>query len=146
MSWHPYDLDHLAQRIVLEVREQVHGKPEEKGALNQAYKMRANCAYGLERFWGEHLRLKRKEPIKAEFVAKTWRAFVGVMSDAGVKLPKEMCNQNDSKKEIEEVTKRLWSLAPEDRQASLAVLTNLCDSIVWWTQRLKPEKEEKTDG
>jgi len=46
MGWHPYDLDHLAQEIVLKARK------KDPDSLNQAYKMRATCAYGLERFWG----------------------------------------------------------------------------------------------
>jgi hypothetical protein len=28
----------------------------------------------------------------------------------------------------------------KQQQASLAVLTSLCDAVVWWTQRLKPGK------
>lgn len=142
MSWTPYDLDHLAQQIVLKVRDEA----TDQDALNQAYKMRANCAYGLERFWGEHLRLARKDKDKAMFVAETWRAFVGIMGEAKIKLPGEMLSHCHSKKEIEEVTKRLWCLKSQDRQASLAVLTNLCDSIVWWTQRLKPEKKGGNNG
>ena len=85
MAWHPYDLDHLAQEIVLKARS------SDPDSLNQAYKMRASCAYGLERFWGEHLRLKAKEePSKAQFVADVWTGFVGIMAKAGVKLPGEM--------------------------------------------------------
>ena len=71
MAWHPYNLDHLAQEIVLQAR---HRDP---GSLNQAHKLRASCAYGLERFWGEHLRLKDKEPEKAAFVGDVWKALVG---------------------------------------------------------------------
>jgi hypothetical protein len=31
-----------------------------------------------------------------------------------------------------------WKLDIEDQRNCLAMLSALCDSIVWWTQRLKP--------
>ena len=93
MAWHPYDLDHLAQEIVLKAR---HADPD---SLNQAYKMRASCAYGLERFWGEHLRLADKEPSKAQFVADVWTAFVGIMAKAKVRLPGAMLAKSASEAE-----------------------------------------------
>ena len=40
MGWHPYDLDHLAQEIVLRARH----RDSDSDSLNQAYKMRAACA------------------------------------------------------------------------------------------------------
>jgi len=134
MGWHPYDLDHLAQEIVLTARQK---NPD---SLNQAYKMRVACAYVLERFWGEHLRLKAKEPAKAEFVANVWSGFVGLMDKADVKLPGEMLSSLDSEAAIQMVAEQLWRMPPEQQQAPLAVLTALCDAVVWWTQRLKPGK------
>ena len=134
MSWHPYDLDHLAQEIVLKARN------TDPDSLNQAYKMRAACAYGLERFWGEHLRLKAKEPSKAQFVADVWTGFVGIMAKADVKLPGEMLSSKDSEAAIQSVAEQLWRITPDQQQAPLAVLTALCDAVVWWTQRLKNGK------
>lgn len=131
MAWHPYDLDHLAQEIVLKAR---HQDPD---SLNQAYKMRAACAYGLERFWGEHLRLAGKEDNKAQFVADVWSGFVGIMARAGVILPGEMLSNHASEAEIQAVAEQLWRIPPDQQQAPLAVLTALCDAVVWWTQRLK---------
>ena len=134
MAWHPYDLDHLAQEIVLKARE------KDPDSLNQAYKMRAACAYGLERFWGEHLRLKAKEQTKAQFVADVWTGFVGIMARAGVTLPGEMLSSQDSEAAIQAVAEQLWRIPPDQQQAPLAVLTALCDAVVWWTQRLKSGK------
>lgn len=160
MSWTPYDLDHLAQGIVLEARERIQkvatGNDSEKekslklkearDALNQAYKMRANCAFGLERFWGEHLRLAKndveKDNFSAAFVADVWRAFFVIMRKADIKLP-SLLTSKASEAEIKKATNQIWSLAPQNRQVALAVLTNLCDSVVWWTQRLKPPKPPK---
>ncbi len=141
MAWHAYDLDHLAQEIVLRAR---HRDPNpKKTSLNQAYKMRAACAYGLERFWGEHLRLGGKDAseddrCKAQFIADVWAGFVGIMAKAGVNLPPQMLSKENSEVEIQAVAEQLWRIKPEDQQAPLAVLTALCDSVVWWTQRLKP--------
>lgn len=143
MGWHPYDLDHLAQEIVLKARHR--DQNPKKTSLNQAYKMRAACAYGLERFWGEHLRLAGKgasqeDRCKAEFIADVWIGFTGIMAKAGVKLPPEMLSSDDSEAAIQAVAEQLWRIKPEDQQAPLAVLTALCDAVVWWTQRLKPVK------
>jgi hypothetical protein len=134
MAWHPYDLDHLALEIVLKARKL------DPDSLNQAYKMRAACAYGLERFWGEHLRLADKEPQKAQFVADVWTGFVGIMAKAGVSLPAAMLSNQESEAAIQSVAEQLWRMKPKEQQAPLAVLTALCDAVVWWTQRLKPGK------
>ena len=140
MAWHPYDLDRLAQDIVLKARQR---DPE---SLNQAHRMRASCAYGLERFWGEHLRLARKDNDgdkgkadndKVAFVGDVWRALVGVLDMAGITLPAQVMDANRSEADILDVAERLWGLEKHDQQAALAVLTNLCDAVVWWTQRLK---------
>jgi hypothetical protein len=131
MAWHPYNLDHLAQEIVLQAR---HRDPN---SLNQAHKMRASCAYGLERFWGEHLRLKEKEPEKAAFVGDVWKALVGIIKQGGVSLPGTLLSSKDAEATIQGVAELIWRLKPQDQQVALAVLTALCDSVVWWTQRLK---------
>jgi hypothetical protein len=131
MAWHPYNLDHLAQEIVLQAR---HRDP---ASLNQAHKMRASCAYGLERFWGEHLRLKDKEPERAAFVGDVWKALVGILKQAGVSLPATLLSSSDAEATIQGVAAQIWSLKPQEQQVALAVLTALCDAVVWWTQRLK---------
>lgn len=134
MAWHPYDLDHLAQEIVLKARN------TDQDSLNQAYKMRASCAYGLERFWGEHLRLRANERAKAQFIADVWTGLVGIMARAGVMLPGEMLSNQDSEEAIQAVAEQLWRLDLQEQQATLSVLTSLCDAVVWWTQRLKTSK------
>lgn len=131
MAWQPYQLDHLAQEIVLKARQ------KDRDSLNQAHKMRATCAYGLERFWGEHLRLAEKEPTKAAFVADVWRALVGVLKPTGVNLPAAVLAGGDQEAAIQNVSAQIWSLSTHDQQTALAVLTALCDAVVWWTQRLK---------
>jgi hypothetical protein len=140
MAWHPYNLDHLAQEIVLQARHR--DSENQTRSLNQAYKMRAACAYGLERFWGEHLRLNSKKSSqddqnKAKFVADVWLALVGVLKEAGVQLPNTLLSNQDSEATIQSVAEQIWRLKPQEHQIALAVLTALCDSVVWWTQRLK---------
>lgn len=139
MAWKPYDLDHLAQEIVLKARHR------DADSLNQAYKMRAACAYGLERFWGEHLRLASHshDEHKAAFVADVWKALVGILAKAGLNLPSAVLTSGASEAEIQQVAEQLWRLPPQDQQNALAVLTALCDAVVWWTQRLKPSKGQR---
>lgn len=143
MAWKSYELDRTAQRLVLMARER-DGK-----SLNQSHKMRMSVAYGLERFWGEHLRLQPKELDekkmkdkdkenlnKSKYWKETWNAFCDVMKKAGIELPKDKVRANDDKA-IQNISTQLWKLPVEDQRVAIAVLTQLCDCIVWWTQRYK---------
>lgn len=130
MGWKSYDLDREAQKLVLAAK-----KRDEK-SLNQSYKMRMAVAYGLERFWGEHLRLQAKEPEKSKYWKETWDALVGVMEQAGVLIPNEPVNANNVN-QIQAMSDQLWELEIDEQRVALAVLTQLCDCIVWWTQRYK---------
>lgn len=130
MGWKSYELDREAQKLVL------NAKQRDDKSLNQSYKMRMAVAYGLERFWGEHLRLQAKEPKKSQYWKETWDALVGIMEQAGVLIPNEPVNANDVG-EIQSMSEQLWQLEMQEQRVSLAVLTQLCDCIVWWTQRYK---------
>lgn len=130
MGWKSYDLDREAQKLVL------NAKDRDDKSLNQSYKMRMAVAYGLERFWGEHLRLQAKEPEKSQYWKETWDALVGIMEQAGVLIPNETVNANDVDR-IQTMSEQLWQLEIQEQRVSLAVLTQLCDCIVWWTQRYK---------
>ncbi len=130
MAWKSYELDQIAQKLVLLARER------DPKSLNQSHKMRMAVAYGLERFWGEHLRLKGKEEEKSKYWKSTWDAFCDVMTKVDIKLPKETVGTDETKK-IQDISTRLWALSIEDQRVAIAVLTQLCDCIVWWTQRYK---------
>ena len=117
MTWEPLSLDEIAHELVYRYRN------EDKEIMNQVHKMRSNVAYGLERFWGEHLRLEGK---KSEYWKETWKELVSIMDRADITVPNS--------------PQDLWD--PEIfplpyRKVTLAVLTQLCDSMVWWTQRYK---------
>lgn len=132
MAWRSYELDRRAQKLVLDAKQR------DPDSLNQAYKMRMTTAYGLERFWGEHLRLQgnRGTEAKATFWRETWTALVEIMRQAGITVPNDQVKPNDTKS-IRNMAQRLWSLSPDEQRVTLAVLTQLCDAIVWWTQRYK---------
>lgn len=130
MAWKSYELDQIAQKLVLLARER------DPKSLNQSYKMRMAVAYGLERFWGEHLRLKGKEEEKSQYWKSTWDAFCDVMTKVDIKLPEETVGTTETEK-IQDISTRLWALPIEDQRVAIAVLTQLCDCIVWWTQRYK---------
>jgi hypothetical protein len=130
MSWQSYGLDQIAQRLVLDAKQR------DPQSLNQSYKMRMATAYGLERFWGEHLRLQGREQTKSDFWKDTWDALVDVMGEAKVTIPNRSVNA-DSTQSIRAMSEDLWKLSPEDQRVALAVLTQLCDCLVWWTQRYK---------
>jgi hypothetical protein len=146
MTWNSYGLDRTAQRLVLAARQR--GKGE---SLNQSYKMRMAVSYGLERFWGEHLRLgannkKQAEVEKAQFWKDTWDALVEIMKQAGVTIPNDPVSISDAR-QVEAMSKRLWNeLKPQQQRVALAVLTQLCDCIVWWTQRYKVGRENDDDN
>ena len=130
MGWNYYGLDREAQTLVL------NAKQRDDVTLNQAFKMREAVAYGLERFWGEHLRLQGKEDTKSKFWKETWDTLVKIMGDAKVKIPNDRVNSNDTKA-IQNMASKLWQLDIKDQRIAIAVLTQLCDCIVWWTQRYK---------
>jgi hypothetical protein len=131
MAWKSYELDRIAQRLVLVARE------NDPKSLNQSYKMRMSVAYGLERFWGEHLRLQgKKEESKSKYWKATWDAFCTVMKRVDIQLPEDKIQVSETKK-IQDISTRLWALPIEDQRVAIAVLTQLCDCIVWWTQRYK---------
>lgn len=130
MAWQSYNLDQMAHDLVLKYRD--------KDALNQAYKMRTTVAYGLERFWGEHLRLQgsRGDQDKADYWKDTWNALVKIMSHAGVKIPNDNVSAKDTK-QIKAMADNLWKFDQQQRKVAIAVLTQLTESMVWWTQRYK---------
>jgi hypothetical protein len=130
MAWKSYDLDRMAQKLVLAARA------NDPQSLNQSYKMRMAVSYGLERFWGEHLRLTGKEQKKADYWKATWDDLVIVMKQAGVNIPNDKVSISEVK-QIQGMSEKLWGLSVEDQRVSIAVLTQLCDCIVWWTQRYK---------
>ena len=132
MSWNSYELDQIAQKLVLNARGR------DPKSLNQGHKMRMSIAYGLERFWGEHLRLSGKDKTqdKADYWKETWDELVKVMARADVKLPNDKVNIADVK-QVQAMSEKLWHLTTEEQRISIAVLTQLCDCIVWWTQRYK---------
>lgn len=142
MGWQSYELDRVAQGLVLDHREQ--------DVLNESHKMRTTVAYGLERFWGEHLRLldnqkKADDRAKGEYWLATWTAFVEIMKQAEVAVPQGVVHPDDTTK-IREVAEQFWDREKfplEDQRISLAVLTQLCDCLVWWTQRYKKKGKGK---
>ena len=130
MAWKSYELDRAAQKLVLDARQR------DPKSLNQSHKMRMAVAYGLERFWGEHLRLQDKEPNKSKFWKETWDTLQKVMKNAGVTIPNDSVNPSNTQ-QIQAMSQKLWALSVEDQRVAIAVLTQLCDCIVWWTQRYK---------
>lgn len=134
MAWKEYNLDRIAQKLVLAA------KLRDRDSLNQSFKMRESVSYGLERFWGEHLRLQSKEPDKAQYWKETWDKLVETMAEAGIPIPKDTVQVNDTES-VQAMAEKLWELKLEDQRITLAVLTQLCDCLVWWTQRYKGTKE-----
>lgn len=133
MTWKLYEIDRVAQELTLKFRD--------KDVLGESHKMRATTAYGLERFWGEHLRLLRdtKTKDKGDFWKETWKALCKIMKEAGITIPNDSVNI-DKTAEVEAMAAKLWDESKfpiEQRKVVLAVLTQLCDSLVWWTQRYK---------
>ncbi len=130
MAWQNYNLDQEAQKLV------IAAKLRDESSLNQAFKMREALAYGLERFWGEHLRLQGKEENKSLYWKATWDTLVATMAQAGITIPNDEVS-SDNTKAVEKMAEKLWKLDLDEQRVSLVVLTQLCDCLVWWTQRYK---------
>lgn len=146
MTWQSYDLDRKAQALVLAAKQRDEKLDKSKRAMKEAHKMRMTVAYGLERFWGEHVRLKQKEANKSAYWEATWKALVDIMKTTGVVLPQGSVDSQNADS-IKRVAEQLWGeaamdeqgtkLSVDDQRLALAVLTQLCDCMVWWTQRFK---------
>jgi len=144
MSWQTYNLDRKAQALVLAAKQRDDGKAKSEKAMKEAHKMRMTVAYGLERFWGEHLRLKPRERNKSIYWQETWKALVEIMQTTGVKLPQGEVDES-SPEAVQGIAEQLWGvrsidgekLSQDDQRLALAVLTQLCDCMVWWTQRFR---------
>ncbi|MHC5937947.1 hypothetical protein [Nostoc sp.] len=134
MSWKPYALDEKARQLVKNALEGDKGiKDAKKQAFKESYKMRETVVYGLERFWGEAKRHDESSAL-AKYWKATWDVLVETLEKAEVKLPKH----ND----VAAMADKLWQLKREDQQVALAVLTQLCDCMVWWTQRYKNDAKQ----
>ena len=148
MSWHPYLLDDCAQQVI---NNAILRDPTRK-CLNQVFKMRMTTAYGLERFWGEYLRLSggnEKDRLKAEIIHDTWKFMKQkILADTGIDLPLDsQINTNDSD-EVRASLSKLWELRtknPRQSQVVLAVLVSFCDAIIWWKNRLSPDSTMEDD-
>lgn len=132
-----HSLDQIAQTLVLEARQR------DRKSLNQSFKMREAVAYGLERFWGEHLRLQGRSKrdgdefdCKGQYWKATWDALVRIMQPGGIEIPNDAVDLRHPNT-VKAMAGKLWSITVEDQRIILAVLTQLCDAIVWWTQRYK---------
>ncbi len=142
MAWNPYGLDQIAHKLVRRALE-IDGDDKIQGnsCLREAYEMQESVAYGLERFWGESMRHEGKQQKNAEYWKETWAKLVEILGTAGVTLPTDQ--------DADVMAQKLWGdltldgqvngpkLTHEHRQLALAVLTQLCDCMVWWTQRYK---------
>lgn len=141
MSWHPYLIDDCAQKVV---NNAILRDPTKK-SLGQVFKMRMTTAYGLERFWGEYLRLKagnEQERLRADIIHDAWKLMKNeILNDTGIILPyNPVLNLNDHVA-VRDSLSRIWELSnskPRQAQVVLAVLTTFCDAIVWWKNRLSP--------
>ena len=141
MSWQPYRIDDCARQVVLQALQR-----DPKGeSLSQVFKMRVTCAYGLERFWGEYLRLKQKpaERNKAEIIYDTWRFMSEeILADTGIDLPFDPDldpSARGNQQAVRNSLEKFWELRttqPYQAQVALSVLTTFCEAIIWWKNRL----------
>jgi hypothetical protein len=136
MAWNSYGLDREAQKLVLMAKFLDVSESHETSPLNQAYKMRTAASFGLERFWGEHLRFQNREPAKSRYWKATWDTLARILEQAGVSLPNDSVKADDALA-IQLMAEKLWQLDLMDQQIALAILTQLCDCLIWWTQRYK---------
>jgi hypothetical protein len=160
MTLQTYGLDRLAQKLVLVHRSKDDSEPtyRNKDVLNEGYKMRTTVSYGLERFWGEYLRLGA-ETHEGQYWKDVWDTLVeDLLKPASITLPNETviitpppqgrkersedktARETENTRQIHNMVNQLWEFAqsrPKDQRIALAILMQLCDCIVWWTQRYK---------
>lgn len=141
MSWQPYGLDDCAQKVVLDA---IRRDPSCK-SLRQVFKMRTTCAYGLERFWGEYLRLNsgsQSDVMQSHIILDTWKALKNqILDGTGIILPCDPNHDLSNADDVSQSLEKLWALRaenPKQIQVVLAVLSSFCEAIIWWKNRLAP--------
>jgi len=128
MAFEIFSIDQKACDIV---KNYAHNKE----VRSQVYKMRTTAAYGLERFWGEQHRFNPNKPTEAQkhhYWRETWQTLVEILSCVGIELPNE-----GGAGQVQEMANQLWKMNREQVKVAIAILTQLCDSMIWWTQRYK---------
>jgi hypothetical protein len=128
-------LNSLPAKIKIKYRDQ-------KDVLNETHKMRMTIAYGLERFWGEPLRLEKESQPKANYWKDVWKTLLEEFlqpSGLGTKLPSTYSSYTEK---IQYTIQLIWDMDQEEREISQMILTQFCDSLVWWSQRLKIKKSK----
>lgn len=140
VGWQPYHLDHAAQSLVLDQRDK-------RNVLNESHKMRMAVAYGLERFWGEHLRYERERGNESRNKGLYWKAawctLAKILEPSGIELPDaDGTVAFDNTNDIKRIAAEIWQMPLEQQKVALMVLSQLCDSLVWWTQRYKKQTGE----
>lgn len=148
MSWQPYGLDDCAQKVVLDA---IKRDPECK-SLRQVFKMRTICAYGLERFWGEYLRLShgsQSEKLQSHIILDTWEALRNkILDGTGITLPYDPKLDLTKQDAVRQSLEKLWELKtrnPKQAQVVLTILANFCEAIIWWKNRLAPGSLSEDD-
>jgi hypothetical protein len=139
-GWQAYGLDHQAQALVIANRDK-------KGVLTESHKMRIAVAYGLERFWGEHLRYEASSKLedrdKGAYWKSVWVKVAKILTEAGIGLPDSDGKiRHGDRNGIEKTANAIWNMDLEEQQVALMVLTQFCDCLVWWTQRYKTPKSD----
>ena len=133
MSWEFYGLDERARRQIknqIQRAQQANLSVQDTQVLiKESHKMRQTVAFGLERFWGEKMRLDDREPDKAIFWRDVWNELSEILAEGEVELPRH--------ENVNYLSQQLWQVQTPDQAIALSVLTQLCNSLVWWTQRYK---------
>jgi hypothetical protein len=136
-----YSLDKYAHDLVIVKVSLTLSDKDKSNVFNEVFKMRSTIAFGIERFWGEPLRLqgdgsnKNLAKAKAQYWEEVWNIFKDIMNEAEISLPKS--SLSISKGELKDTVDAIWNMSIENRKVSISVLTSLCDCMIWWTQRYK---------
>jgi hypothetical protein len=78
----------------------------------------------------------KQEPTKSRYWKSTWDALADILQDSGLEIPNDSVDPDDMQS-IQLMSEKLWQLSLEDQRIALSVLTQLCECLVWWTQRYK---------
>ncbi|XQQ05978.1 MAG: hypothetical protein EDM05_67605 [Leptolyngbya sp. IPPAS B-1204] len=92
---------------------------------------------------------------KSKYWKAVWKKLSEILHDAGMEnFPDDdvKSNNSDKKKQQEEekekikgMAQKIWLMPLDDQRVALMVLTQFCDSLVWWTQRYKTKAEKDDD-
>jgi hypothetical protein len=94
---------------------------------------------------GRAFTARKRKPEKGRYWKAVWEALAEILEKADLILPNDNVSL-DNTVQIKGMAEKFWSMPLEQQRIAIAILTQLCDALVWWTQRYKVRESDSLDN